>query len=153
MRGTSFSAALGGGLEFRLVPVRDVTGESSSWDIRVGPPGETALDFLWVVSPPFQTAPQRSIGNDYGLTLTKSVQFDRQLGFVLTEEDYRAALQIVQAQPGGAEKLVPQLQPLAKGSLTLRVTAYGVREGRQTPRGELDVFEWIEFEGRACIPR
>ena len=146
-RGESFSVPVGRGLEFRLL----ADGAGGLWRIVIGPTGDKSQDFLWVVSPPFRTAPQLMIGNSYGYSAKQSVQIPRDLRFVLIEGDYREALQIVQTQLASPEKLAA-LERLGKGSLTLKVIAYGLSEGITTTDGEADGLDWIEFEGLACVP-
>ena len=87
------------------------------------------------------------IGNSYGYRAKESVQIERNLRFVLTEQDYQQALQIVETQPAGPEKM-GRLERLGRGVLTLKVTSYSLRSV-----GDHDGLNWIEFEGRACIAR
>lgn len=148
MPAESFTVPVMSGLEFRLRPN---TPLSDLWTIMVGPTGEESKDFLWIVSPPLRTAPQLMIGNSYGYRAEESVQIERNLRFVLTEQDYQDALQIVETQLAGPEKMA-RLERLGQGVLTLKVTSYSLREGGRTP-GERDGLNWIEFEGRACIGR
>jgi hypothetical protein len=151
LSGSLFSAPLGRGLEFRLVPdLYNADGKPSGWSILVTPAGEPGRDFLWVVSPPFQTAPQRIIGNGYGTAARESIQIERHLRFVLSDADYEAAVQMIDMNLAEPEKLLAGLEALGRGSLTLTVTAAGLRSGNGPPQESI---EWIEFEGRVCIPR
>jgi len=138
-------------LEFRLSPHFARDQKPHGWSISVGPVAE-AGDFLWVVSPPYQTAPQRIIGAGYGLTAAESVQIQRQLYFVLDQSDYDRAAAIVEREPASDTKR-EKIARLGKGSLDLSITRYKVRTNIKTPSGAIDGLEWIEFEGRACVPR
>ena len=103
--GMSFWTAPVRGLEFRL---------SDDWDISVGPASETRMDYLWVVSPPVQTAPHRMIGSGYGLTARQSARIERPLRFVLTRVDYDAARAAIDQRPAAeALKRMDQLGQVA----------------------------------------
>jgi hypothetical protein len=142
--GTPFRAALLRGLEFRL---------SSSWDISVRPIGQAALDYLWLVSPPLQTAPHRMIGPGYGLSAQDSARIERPLRFVLTRADYDAARAAIDGRLSGAETL-RRLDQLGRGKLSLVITDYRIRDNGRLPDGRTtDVFEWVTFNGEACVPR
>ena len=149
--GRGFSAPLPRGLELRLRPEPAVDDLSFSWDILVNQPFGTE-DYLWVVSPPFRTAPHRIIGGGYGLTAQESVQIQRDFRFVLNKAAYEEAVRIVETEPASSAKETA-LERLGQGTLTLRITGYGVREGITRSWGTSDGLEWIEFEGRACVPR
>jgi hypothetical protein len=149
--GLGFSAPLPRGLELRLSPERAADNLSYSWNILVKEPAGTD-DFLWVVSPPFQTAPHRMIGAGYGLTARESVQIQRGFRFVLNQAAYEEAVQIVQTEPAVPAKLA-KLERLGQGILALRITAYELREGIKRWHGTHDGLEWIEFDGGACVPQ
>jgi hypothetical protein len=143
--GTSFVARLPRGLELRFRPDGDF-----GWSIAVGRPGGT-LDYMWVVSPPFQTAPQRQIGPVHGLTARESASFERRLRFVLTDAEYNAALKNVRDDVAASEKMA-KIERLGRGRLTIAIGRFGLRKAaRQEPVGE--VLDWIEFKGEACVPR
>jgi hypothetical protein len=142
--GTPFVAPLTAGLELRLRPDGDL-----GWSITVGRPGGI-LDYMWVVSPPFRTAPQRHIGPVYGLTAAESAGFPRHLRFVLTDAEYDAALKVVQGESAPDAKLAA-VERLGKGRLTIRIDKFAVRDTGPAPaRHALD---WIEFTGEACVRR
>jgi hypothetical protein len=92
------------------------------------------------------------IGAGYGLTARQSTQIQRSLHFVLDHRDYDEAAAIVESEPASDVKQA-KLERLGKGSLILTITNYEVRENIKTPYGDIDGLEWIEFEGRACLPR
>jgi hypothetical protein len=149
--GVAWSLRLPHDLEVRLSPEGAAASEASyRWNISAGPHGE-ARDFLWVVSPPFQTAPHRVIGAAYGLTARQSVEISRKFRFVLTTPEYDEALAVVEGEAASEQKIA-KLERLGKGSLTLKVTKYELRDGIETPFGVIDGLEWIEFTGRACVP-
>jgi hypothetical protein len=146
--GNSFGTPIGHGLEFRL---------SSNWTISVGPVGEPDVDFLTIVSPPFRTAPHLTIGPAYGLTARESVGIERPLRFVLTKSEFAAAREAIESEP--AEKLLRTLHTLARGTITFRITAYQIRQAPPALRRSVlggdgtpvDAFEWIAFNGEACV--
>jgi hypothetical protein len=143
-RGASFVKELFPGLEFRL-DAEDALG----WSISVRE-GESGPNLMWVVSPPFQTAPQRHIGPVYGLTARESVGFDRSLRFVLNRNDYDRAEAIVRNDLPASETS-KRLEDLGRGTLSIRVTNFAIDQttGRS---GTADALAWIEFEARACRP-
>ena len=100
---------------------------------------------MWVVSPPFQTAPHRQLGPVYGLSARESMAFVRELRFVLTDDAYQAALKIVQEEVASPDKLA-KLEQLGKGRLTMDVVRFGIRpSARAVPLSE--ALDWIEFKG------
>lgn len=140
--GTPFSVALSGGLEFRL---------TSDWDITVVPTEKPDVDYLWVVSPPLRTAPHRHIGPAYGMSARESAGFDRDLRFVITSADYRAARDAIDSDlPAG--DILTRLEELGTGRLSLSITEFGLR-GERLQDGTLsETLEWISFRGEACAP-
>jgi hypothetical protein len=143
--GTPFVAELPAGLELKLRPEADF-----GWSIAVGRPGGM-VNYIWVVSPPFQTAPHLQLGPAYGLSARESMAFVRELRFVLTDEAYEAALKIVREEVASAKKMAT-LERLGSGRLTIDVVKYGIRPGATAvPLGE--ALDWIEFKGEACVPK
>jgi hypothetical protein len=140
--GTPFRAALFRGLEFRL---------SAEWDIRVGPIDEPQMDYLWLVSPPIQTAPHRQIGPGYGLTARQSASIGRPLRFVVTRADYTAARAAIDLKDAG--ETLKRMAELGKGRLTLNITDYRIRDVKLADGQPGDAFDWIAFKGEACAPR
>jgi len=142
--GTPFRTVLLRGLEFRL---------SASWEISVGPIEEAALDYLWLVSPPLQTAPHRMIGPGYGLSARDSARIERPLRFVLTRADYDAARAAIDSQQS-AEETLRRLDQLGRGHLSFVITDYQIREDVTLADGRKgDAFDWITFKGEACVPK
>jgi hypothetical protein len=141
--GASFTLGLFKGLEFRL---------TSDWEITVVPTDQPTVDYLWVVSPPLRTAPQRQIGPGYGLSARESVTFPRDLRFVTTSDDYRAARAAIDGQlPPG--EVLDRLEDLGTGRLSLVITEYGLRGERLSDGPMLETLEWISFRGEACVPK
>jgi hypothetical protein len=130
--GIVFRATLPRGLELRV-----------DGDIKVGPVSEPRRDYLWLVSPPLQTAPQRIIGGGYNLTAEQSVKIPRSLHFVVTEADYQRMFRVVATGPP-ANLYEAELKRLTLGTLSLTVTDYKL--------GGND-YEWLSFKGEACVPR
>ncbi|GMV21562.1 MAG: hypothetical protein AMXMBFR57_15110 [Acidimicrobiia bacterium] len=144
--GTSFRSDLLLGLEFRLTAERTWP----AWHISVGPKGQPDLDYLYVVSPPLQTAPHRVIGPAYGMSARDSLKIERPLRFVLTQADHAAAVAATTLQ---SEETLKRLAVLGKGRLFLQITDHKIRDIVR-PAGEPgDAFEWITFTGEACIPK
>ena len=136
--GEPFSAALPGGLQFRLVP----EGDGGRWGILLGP-RDRQVDYASVVSRPRQAGPQRIIGASEGVSARDSATFTRLLRFVLNDEEYAAALKIQQEGPA-AEERERRLEQLGRGTVTLQIGAFALQ-----PSGGL---AWIEFAGDACVP-
>lgn len=143
-----FSALLFGGLEFRLRPEG-----SYGWGIAVNPAANRMVDYVWPVSPPYQTAPHLKIGPGYGLTASESVSFHRELRFTLTEEDYRVAFAAAARRPRDVNEVLEMLHRLHTGTLTLEITGFDVRKALRFDKEEMDALSWITFRGKACRPR
>lgn len=140
--GTPFRARLVRGLEFRLSP---------DWNISVGPVDEPKMDYLWVVSPPLQTAPHRMIGTGYGLAARESAQIDRRLRFVVTRAQYDAARAAIKLE--SAAETLKRLDQLGVGRLSFTITDSQVRDIVLPDGRREDAFEWITFKGEACVPK
>lgn len=146
--GTLFKLPVAPDLELRLRPDGD-----SGWQVTVGPRRDGFADYLWVASPPFQTAPHRVIGAAYGLTARQSAQLERRFRFVLNAADYEAARKIIDTEEAGETKLAA-LNTLGRGTVRLRITDFRIREHVRNRAGaEIDVFDWIRFAGEICVPR
>jgi hypothetical protein len=144
--GAAYEAALPRGFRLHLRPDGDL-----GWDISVEQPGSEIHDYMWVVSPPLRTAPQRKIGPGYGLQARDSAGFERDLRFVLSDADYREAVKAID-DPDAADTL-KQLQRLGQGTLALRVEGFGIRKLQDRADISNEAFEWIQFRGEACVPR
>jgi hypothetical protein len=140
--GTPFSYPLPSGLELKL---------TTDWDITVVSSDQPDVDYLWVGSPPLRTAPQRRIGPAYGMSARESVGFGRDLRFVITSEDYRAAREAIDSnRPTG--EILRRLEELGKGRLSLVISEYGLRGDRLQDGTFSETLEWISFRGEACVP-
>lgn len=136
--GASFTYPLPAELEFRL------PYEGSGWSISVGPQNDRAADFLAPVSPPFRSAPHRIIGSGFGVTAQESVRVSpRALRFVLSRRDAQAARDIASAALLGDVQRLKDLDKLAAGTVTVRITAAEADE---------EVIRWLGFEAEACVP-
>jgi hypothetical protein len=114
----------------------------------VGPAG-TNDDYLWVVSPPFRTAPQRQIGAGYNLTAIQSVQLSpRYLRFVQTADQYKAAVRLAEkAQSDSSGAITAEdIRRQGTGSLELWITGFGTDPSKRT-------LAWVSVRGRACRQR
>lgn len=146
--GTLFKVPVAPDLELRLRPDGD-----SGWQVTVGPRRDEFADYLWVVSPPFQTAPHRVIGAAYGTTARQSAQLERRFRFVLNAADYETARKVVETEEAGNTKLAT-LNALGRGTVRLRITDFRIRDDVRNRAGaEIDAFDWIRFAGEICVPR
>jgi hypothetical protein len=140
--GESFSAPIGRGLQARLTPA-----DRGVWRIDVGP-GGAMTDYLWVVSPPLQTAPHLLIGDGYGVPAWQSVRTTpRRFQFVTNESEYEAALALVErARRDDADVDASDIQRQGTGTLELWITDFGMSDDE-------DILKWISLQGRACFRR
>jgi hypothetical protein len=136
--GASFAYPLSPDLEFRL------PYEGNGWSISVGPRDDRAADFLAPVSPPFRSAPHRVIGPGFGVTALESVRVSlRALRFVLSRRDAQAARDIASAALVGDVQRLKDLNKLATGTVTVRITGADADD---------EVVRWLGFEAEACVP-
>ncbi|MGA7990477.1 MAG: hypothetical protein WCC53_03495 [Thermoanaerobaculia bacterium] len=146
LAGHSFAQAIGRGMEVRL---RSRQGAAwAAWGIEVGPVG-TTTDYLWIASPPFQTAPHRQIGNGYDFTARDSVALSpRRLRFVTSAAEYDHAIALADraGRDASAGITADDFTALGKGSLELWITRFDLNE-------RADDLNWISVRGRACQPR
>lgn len=149
--GTPFRVRLLWGLEFRLSPTQDINVGPMGWEISLGPIDDAMQDYLWVVSPPLQTAPHRVIGPGYGLTARQSAQIERRLHFVPTRTDYDAARVAIDLP--SAEETLQRLHKRGRGRLSLTITDHHIREVTLPDGRPADAFAWVAFRGEACVPK
>jgi len=141
----SFTHPIGGGLEFRLSAERGALG---TWHITVGPVSGTD-DYLWVVSPPFRTAPHVQLGAGYNLTAIQSAQMSpRHLRFVTSRAEYEDAAAFADRamRDPNAGITVGDIERKGQGTLVLWITDF-----RANPSG--NSLAWVRVRGRACRPR
>lgn len=140
--GQSFTAPIGRGLEIRLI------GESrGAWSITAGPSG-TSDDYLWVVSPPFRTAPHRMIGSGYGIQAVESARLSpRRFRFVTSPREYNDARQLAEKamRDASGRITVTDIERKGNGSLELSIIEFGSADAER--------LTWIRVSGRACQPR
>ena len=108
------------------------------------------MDYLWLVSPPLQSAPHRQIAAGYGLTARQSAVIPRPLRFVLTKADYDAARAAIDGN--SAEETLKRMDELGRGRLILKITDYQVHDVVAADGSRTDAFDWIVFTGSACVP-
>jgi hypothetical protein len=145
LAGESFTTPIGKGLEFRL---RAERAGIWIWNITVGPTA-TRLDYLWVVSPPFQTAPHRQIGPGYNLSAPQSAQLSpRRFRFVTTPQEYDDAVALVEraGRDPAAAVTFRDFEKKAPGTLELWITGSGLSDADDAPT-------WVTLRGNACQPR
>lgn len=134
--GASYRAPIGNDLEFRL------SAEApGGWAISVGPIGSLD-DYLWIVSPPFRTAPHRYIGTEESSPRLSPRRFQ----FVTSKTEYEraAALVDIATRNPGKGIGVKDIEQAGRGTLQLWITDSGVNQAD----GSL---EWIAVRGRACV--
>jgi hypothetical protein len=119
---------------------------SGVWQIIVTP--REGTDYVWPVSPPFQTAPHLFIGQTYGWTAKESVALERKLRFVVDAHDY--AIAVAAARRRSSDEVQRTLAQVGKGTLRLTVTGSSVGPADASSHTPL---EWITFEGEACAAR
>jgi hypothetical protein len=120
-----------------------LTPEQGGWGITITPEAKPHDDYMALVSPPFQIAPQLMIGAGYHVTADQSAQIDRELRFAINERDYAFA-RLLHDVPA-SEKKMAKFRALGKGLLHLDFTSHKVAAD--------GTLEWIQFRGRACVPR
>jgi hypothetical protein len=148
--GVNFERPLPHGLVFRMVS--EGTSTPSQWVLKVTPHDKPFDDFMWMVSPPWQTAPQRVIGPSYGLTIRESMAIRRALRFVLSDNDYAQARAVYEAvSRGETVGVLEQLQALGKGTVDIEVTGYGIQ--KSSDGAVADTVDWITFKAVACVPQ
>ena len=140
--GESFTAPVGDDLEFRL----KAWERDAVWLILLGPKN-SALDYLWIASPPFRTAPHRQLGSGYGLTAGQSVRMTpRRLRFVTSDAAYNRGLAMYESARSDAP--IPfqasDFEALGTGTLEVWITGFELA-------GE--ELAWIKVKGKACVPR
>jgi hypothetical protein len=141
----SFRRPIGGGLEFRLSAEPGAPGR---WHVTVGPASSTD-DYLWVVSPPFRTAPHVQVGAGYNLTAIQSAQMSpRHFRFVTSRAEYADAAAFADraTRDANAGITVEDIERKGRGTLVLWITAF-----RANPSG--DSLAWVRVRARACRPR
>jgi hypothetical protein len=121
-----------------------------------GPGQDEHQDFLWIVSPPYRTAPHLYIGAGYNLTAHESLTMGaRDFHFVINQRDYDEALMFYESFNGASidrsMQLVQQIKRLGKGTLNLAIVDFQVR--RRQDRTFTNVIDSITFKATACIPR
>jgi hypothetical protein len=146
--GTAFQYPLPGGLQFRLTPEENPA--LTQWYLSVVPQ-EGTPDFLWIASPPWQTAPQLAVGATYGLNLRESLATGRSLQFVLNASDYAEALALHdRVSKQQSDEVMNQILALGKGRLYFHVTGY---EARKKPDGsDSNLLDSVEFRAVVCVP-
>jgi hypothetical protein len=139
----SFKKPIGKGLEVRIK-----WDGRSAWLVTAGPVGSLD-DYLWVVSPPFQTAPHVMIGEGYGMTASQSARLSpRRFRFVTTATEYRRARALADAaQRDAAGRItVADVERQGRGTFELWITDFGTSSAG-------DALTWIRLKGRACQPQ
>jgi hypothetical protein len=143
--GTSFRAPITPGLEIVLM------SDPDGWIIQVEPAAEPGTDYLWIVSPPWQAAAHRYLGEGFGLTARQSLAMKRTLRFVTTRGAYQEAMAAYTAAGRGpVEGIVERLAQLGQGSLSFEITGFDIAHASDGFGTE--TINWIEFRGEGCVP-
>ena len=141
--GSSFRKPIGGRLEARLL-----WDNGRTWGISVGPAG-TDDNYLWVVSPPFRTAPHLMIGPGYHLTAHDSAKLSpREFRFVTSAAEFASAKALVDRalSDAGAAITVDDIERRGRGSLSLTITEFKLGADGSS-------LAWVRVDGKACQPR
>jgi hypothetical protein len=142
--GESFQLRLPRNLEFVLAD------DDGAWSIVIRPVGDSNVNFV-DVTPPVQTRPHAYIGARY-MNARDSVRFGRELGFVITREDYASAVAAIAASrqpPYDAAATLAKLNTLMKGRLRLKIEDHSLA---RVPARDQEQLEWISFSGDICVP-
>jgi len=157
-RGESLHREFPGGLELRLNAYELTSPPSgvnaNAWTIEVGPSNDPRTDYMWIVTPPWGTAPHRIVGAGYNTSTRESLMFSpRDFRFVLNASDYEQARKYrdeVRTSTTRVEESLRQLQRLGKGTVTFRITGSSVQTGADGR--ETDFIDWFEFNANICVP-
>jgi len=151
-RGENFFQPLPQGLEFRLrADLGNREGDWNYWSIEVGPATDRRVDFLWITSLPWQTAPHRIIGAGHGLSEGESLQMSpRKFRFVLNTSDYAEARTCYDGKNRSRRDIRQQLERLGKGTVSFEITNSAVEVGNDG--SGTNFIHWFEFQARICVP-
>jgi len=148
--GQPFSLPLPRNLEFRLIPISSRDDAPTQWTIEVGP-GASREDYtIGIISP---TRVNQIVGATFGSThVGEALEGERDLRFVVTAQERSIASQVLehwrQTAPAPEDRR-EILDRLGRGTLSLRIEAFKLREGIDDDR---DLLDWITFVGDACVP-
>jgi hypothetical protein len=148
-RGETFTAPINKTLEFRLVSDHNGGG----WFIWVGSANE---DYVWVVTPPYQSDNGSTVGPAYGHTAREAVRnTPRRFAFVFNSSDLLRGRKAVDSwlhgndnDPVTIKKNIDLLDNLRTGSLVLSIVG-----SRITDSPAPGVIESIKFRAVTCVPR
>jgi hypothetical protein len=151
-RGENFFQPLPRGLEFRLrADLGNREGDPNYWAIEAGPAKDRRVDFLWITSIPWQSAPHRIIGRGYGLSAGESLQMSpRTFRFVLNASDYAEARTYYDGKNQSRRDTIQQLERLGRGTVSLEIINSAVKVGKDGR--ETDFIDWFEFRAKVCVP-
>ena len=108
--------------------------DPDGWILQVEPATEPGTDYLWIVSPPWQAAPHRYLGEGFGLTARQSLAMKRSLRFVTTRGAYQEAMAAyTAASRGPIEGIVERLAQLGQGSLSIEITGFDIAPASNGP--------------------
>ena len=161
MRGESVYLPIPGvGLELRLAPYELEAPPSginaNAWDITIGP-SNARQDYMWIVSPPWGTAPHRIIGAAYNLSAKTSLLIRRDFRFVLDESDYAEARRFYDEVNGPNHQLLSfeqeqrRLALLGKGTLALEIKDFKIQSDAHGE--DTNFIDWFTFTTTACVPK
>jgi hypothetical protein len=129
--GKPFRVPIMRGLELRM----DVNAPT-----RVGPKEQPDTDYLWIVSPPLQYAPQLYLGPSYDIPAERiRVGKWEPLFFVLNQADYDTVYRAVYERGLSGTDYFRLREQLPLGRVTITVTEYS--------------WAWASFNGEACAPK
>jgi hypothetical protein len=132
--GQEWSAPIGGGWRFRLVPIPPLEASFSGWDLVVDRMRPTGFpDALYLATPPYNSINEREIGTTYGLRAQDAIGWNpRGFRFLTdpatlrdTQKDYRLAFELHhdpvprQMIAGAKARLLKLVEAASQGELRI----------------------------------
>ena len=146
--GQGFSAPIGEGWVFRMVPIRSSGQRYSGWDLVVNPIGDGVYpDALLLATPPFDSVNQREVGTTFGLRAQDAVAWTpRHFHFLVSAADLRQA-----------RELFGQIMPFQRSGEAARKMASAkllsmLSDPSRTAAGQFSVLDARLFAGVADAP-
>ena len=119
--GESWSASIGQGWIFRVLPIAPSGRGYTGWDLVVGPPADSDYpDALLLGTPPYGSLNEREIGTTFGLRAQDAIAWEpRHFHFLNTAKDVRSARELyrqVMAKPSSASAASELLKLIGSGT-------------------------------------
>jgi hypothetical protein len=119
--GESWSASIGQGWTFRVLPIAPSGRGYTGWDLVVDPPADGGYpDALLLGTPPYGSLNEREIGTTFGLRAQDAIAWEpRRFHFLNTAKDVRSARELyrqVMAKPSSASAASELLKLISSGT-------------------------------------